>query len=102
MAKSDGGGAHTGASSVGAPHLVFVHGFLDDPSIWDATVNPGAEPQHRVLAGRGRCRRPGVSQNAAPGWPRGQRSDRLSSAMMATVARVVAAKAALTGAGAVS
>ena len=33
MAKSDGGDAHTGASSVGAPHLVFVHGFLDDPSI---------------------------------------------------------------------
>jgi esterase len=39
MAKSDGGDAHTGASSVGAPHLVFVHGFLDDPSIWDATVS---------------------------------------------------------------
>jgi pimeloyl-ACP methyl ester carboxylesterase len=39
MPKSDGGDAHTGASSVGAPHLVFVHGFLDDSSIWDATVS---------------------------------------------------------------
>jgi esterase len=39
MPKSDGGDAHTGTSSVGAHHFVFVHGFLDDSSIWDATVS---------------------------------------------------------------
>jgi pimeloyl-ACP methyl ester carboxylesterase len=39
MPKSDDRDAHTGASSVGAHHLVFVHGFLDDSSIWDATVS---------------------------------------------------------------
>ena len=34
-------------SDSAAAHLVFVHGFLDDPSVWDATVNElGLDADH--------------------------------------------------------
>ena len=57
---------------------------------------PGRRARHRVLVGRGRCRRPGVSQNGRPARASSSLIWWFSSAMMPTVARLVAVNAAVT------